>query len=1063
MMAKSLATLIALLLLVSQAAAVSLGKLQPKSHFGEPMQAQIAVELNDLPLSDFEVQLGSAAAHKLLDLPYSGYHQGIKVELIQKQGQAIISLTHPRNLKEPILEFVVLLRWSQGSIQRSYALLPEFLSYQTSKEIEQQALAEQPQTSEQSSAIIGSPVNDAAVAKKPRTQQLAAGPYIVQRGDSLWTLAIRMSSALGSEFERVKLLTKANLSLIRRNDPAGISVGDEIVIPSLDEANKAIEVNFADAAERTGKYLELAEPIQIEAEASKQPAVLAISAAEKEQLLARARGQQLLRFIAIDGEQIDLATGVEIPDQVDRQTVAASRQPSLSSNVGNTASSGVLASRIESLTDQNQAILTQLADLQQQLIDRPANTSAAVLPATQADKSWWWLVWALLAVLFVALMIAAGYWLYQRRSEQQWLAQQSLDEEPAANDSEQFDQEVEDDDLAPYYRETSGVHNFRVVERESTEHEQFDDSDEATAESFGTDLEQQRIDIPQTRVTPEAIETPTAIGPVEVTKSDVVYDISEHPKTVEQDVDGQENEEPDLGDIAGSLGENIWTDGPMDEEVQRVEPEQNEVIELEFEPPELKAPAPLTAAIEHSNEIEFSNGDQASDRQEALLDSIDEDSPLKKMLLAGPNKAKSVAAQPQGHSSNPLEKSLQAAKSGSKEALFYIEINDLGKIETEVGPLEAEQLAQNLGVELTDYLAVGGERIMRLRDSTYIYIAEYNLVGELAELGEAIYQMVASTQFESAGENVDVTVSIGIVPLRGYFDSANEYLLCAKKTVDEAKLISEGEMQLPQVAVFSSEVSEGDSKRDQELAGTIHDLLSHNKFKVEFQPFINLTGRIDLVFRAKLELDQSIDPEHLPAEFLNEAFASSASAELEKFVVSRSLDEVVKYHAQMQEAQILLQISGSSIGDLSFVEWMKNLSGGDDHYVRRITLLFDEHHVAANRVSNWTFAKAMKSSGYKVGLLNFGATAQSLEIAVELGASLVRFDHDRVNLAIKTSQGIGELRELSGACKDRGIETLTHTFNDSAIPDIWQFNIDAIRADYMQVPEGSGSIDVTVA
>ncbi len=101
--------------------ALALGELELKSHLNQPLNVVIPLEfskeseLEELKLS---IRLPEEQASGLQVL------HDLKVEIIENDGnQPYLKITSKDNLHEPVLSFVLDMRWSSGRIQRNYSLL----------------------------------------------------------------------------------------------------------------------------------------------------------------------------------------------------------------------------------------------------------------------------------------------------------------------------------------------------------------------------------------------------------------------------------------------------------------------------------------------------------------------------------------------------------------------------------------------------------------------------------------------------------------------------------------------------------------------------------------------------------------------------------------------------------------------------------------------------------------------------------------------------------------------------------------------------------------------------
>jgi len=101
--------------------ALALGELELKSYLNQQLNVVIPLEFskeNELEELKLSIRLPDEQAAGLQTL------HNLKVEIIENEGnQPYLKITSKDNLHEPVLSFVLDMRWSSGRIQRNYSLL----------------------------------------------------------------------------------------------------------------------------------------------------------------------------------------------------------------------------------------------------------------------------------------------------------------------------------------------------------------------------------------------------------------------------------------------------------------------------------------------------------------------------------------------------------------------------------------------------------------------------------------------------------------------------------------------------------------------------------------------------------------------------------------------------------------------------------------------------------------------------------------------------------------------------------------------------------------------------
>ena len=103
------------------AQALALGELELKSYLNQPLNVIIPLAFakeNELVGLTLSVRRADEQASGL-----QAWHN-LKVEIVENEGnQPYLKISSKDTLREPVLSFVLDMRWSSGRIQRNYSLL----------------------------------------------------------------------------------------------------------------------------------------------------------------------------------------------------------------------------------------------------------------------------------------------------------------------------------------------------------------------------------------------------------------------------------------------------------------------------------------------------------------------------------------------------------------------------------------------------------------------------------------------------------------------------------------------------------------------------------------------------------------------------------------------------------------------------------------------------------------------------------------------------------------------------------------------------------------------------
>lgn len=222
-----LALLVALSCLnVASVHAAGLGKMRVLSALGAPFKAEVEVtNLRPEEEAGLNVRIASADIFRQAGIEFNPSLTSIRANLVREGSSAVVALTSAGAVSEPLLEVLVELSWATGRLVRQYTVLLDPVTPLTDNETAQPAYQPPvPQIANTSGGMAQMPAFSAAAqsatAKTPAAASEAGKSYEVQRGDTLFNIAYRLS---GGDVKQVRGL----MAQLLKNNPDAFINGNK--------------------------------------------------------------------------------------------------------------------------------------------------------------------------------------------------------------------------------------------------------------------------------------------------------------------------------------------------------------------------------------------------------------------------------------------------------------------------------------------------------------------------------------------------------------------------------------------------------------------------------------------------------------------------------------------------------------------------------------------------------------------------------------------------------------------------------------------------------------------
>lgn len=224
------------LLVGSSVWAVGLGELELDSFLNEPLDARIALlDVDDLLPTQVLVKLASEEEFERVGAERTFLLMGLSFQVvIDSEGESYVALSSKELIREPILDFILEVKWPDGRLLRDYTVLldpPRFddgVLVPTEGANEALLSNDAPGTGVPSLASVG--VDDG----KPNT---AGSNYRVQPNDTLWKIAQRAQLPGASVQATMLEIQRQNPDAFINNNINLLKAGQVLYLPTEIDAS----------------------------------------------------------------------------------------------------------------------------------------------------------------------------------------------------------------------------------------------------------------------------------------------------------------------------------------------------------------------------------------------------------------------------------------------------------------------------------------------------------------------------------------------------------------------------------------------------------------------------------------------------------------------------------------------------------------------------------------------------------------------------------------------------------------------------------------------------------
>lgn len=391
----------------------------------------------------------------------------------------------------------------------------------------------------------------------------------------------------------------------------------------------------------------------------------------------------------------------------------------------------------------------------------------------------------------------------------------------------------------------------------------------------------------------------------------------------------------------------------------------------------------------------------------------------------------------------------KAGRDNETGALAYIALDNFMSLKGQVGIAGADLLLGDLANILREH-APNNAILARLSDDAFCLLCQPGDDKALAAECERLCKAVEDHLFEINGRTVQLTLSIGVAAITENSPKAPDVMGRAHTASSELKK-TEGHANGNGVLIYNpadyETLDEGNS------AEAIQQALDENRFRLLFQPIINLRGEGEEHYEALVRMLDKDGEEVSPYDFLPPAGPTDMSIKIDRWVILQTIKQLSSHRSRGHDTRLFLNITGETLEDKTFTPWLSvalkaaRLPGD--------SLIFQIRESDANNFMKQAkeFAKAVHELHCKVSISQFGCALNPFNTLKHIEVDYVKIDGSFTEEIQKSEEAKTEVKEMVKSLQSSDKLTIIPLVeNAGVLATLWQAGVNYIQGYYLQAP-----------
>ncbi|WP_426222482.1 EAL domain-containing protein [Psychrobacter sp. DWR1-2-3] len=399
----------------------------------------------------------------------------------------------------------------------------------------------------------------------------------------------------------------------------------------------------------------------------------------------------------------------------------------------------------------------------------------------------------------------------------------------------------------------------------------------------------------------------------------------------------------------------------------------------------------------------------------------------------------------------------QQAKQGASTAgLFYIQLDNVGKIRSSLGlqgiDATVKQVAYALDKLLTDEL-LEESHVSRFSDTVFTILVENQSTADLEKLAGKIGSAISELFIEVDKRTTNTTASIAIVKI--------------EKNTPEPRVLLERAMDaINQILIETSnhggryhlyDASEHANSDDHALAESLVDAIANNRFELLFQPIYDINHDRSDFFEVYLRLPLADADNTIltPDQFMAVAKVHNLLEKIDRWILINACKKINDVRKSHPEARLLVQLTNASLIDKKLPSVASQLINAVGGKAGALTLQFNENDIADHLTVSKSQFTALNQVNCQLCISNFGSSAKAVEVANFVQPDMVRLARSYVE-GIDTPENLETVKSLIVRTNEIGVDVLMPYIEDAATMSVaWSVGARYLQGFYLEAPSNS--------
>ena len=399
-----------------------------------------------------------------------------------------------------------------------------------------------------------------------------------------------------------------------------------------------------------------------------------------------------------------------------------------------------------------------------------------------------------------------------------------------------------------------------------------------------------------------------------------------------------------------------------------------------------------------------------------------------------------------------LDQRLELARKGGHDSFFlYIQIDTFNEITSTSGLVAIDLLLGSMG-QLLKGLINDSHTLAHIEDNVFAVILSDPSPDTAKSLAREICLATVNMKLAVGDQPIHTSCSIGITTINESTSRGTEVF---EQATTALKQLHDSDKKGNGFNFYKPDQRKPVIGNDEAAVQQVVDAITHNSFKLLFQPIVPLTTEVQLAnYEIFLRLITDDNEEVSPTIFMSSIPDDNVLARMDMWVLEECVMLMRQSLDQGKRNRLFVNVTGRTLRNKSLLPWfaeqLRSLRLPADHFVFQIS----EVDALASPAYYKAFCKALHKLHCLICLKHYGSTSESSYVLGDAKVDFIKLDVSYLKELNRNSMTPKEMAEIIKPLKEKGMQLIAPMVEDTRqMSQLFRMGINMVQGHYLQPPQ----------